>query len=351
MINKNKIKTVVGLGLLLIAIFGGGVFYLNQNRAPNLKKALEKTFQKKEETIPSPLDGSSIPKEKVGLFPLAVVIENYPEARPQSSLSQANIVYEAITEGGITRFLAFFHGKDLREIGPIRSARTYFIDWAGEYKAILVHAGGAQNALQELASGLIPHLNHTTGYFVRKPKPGIATEHTLYSDTNKLYKLAEKKKELKENFSLDGFLFKGEEQSNLPENFALTIDFSTPIFKVVWSYQKETNSFSRSQASQPHIDKLTQKQIEAKNLVLQIIPRRILISGGKEVFEYLMVGKGKALVFVDGKKIEAEWQKPTSNSKTRFYNSDGEEIKFNPGPIWIEVLPPEVKADVEAKIK
>lgn len=347
-IKKKRIKTLIGIGLLIIAIFGGGFIYLA--KSSNLQKAKQKikeTFQKKEEGIPSPLDGKNFPKNLVELFPLAVVIENHPDARPQSGLSQANIVYEVIAEGGITRFLALFNGPELEEIGPIRSARTYFIEWAKEYKGILVHAGGATNALQQLATGKIPHLNHTQGYFVRKRKAGVAIEHTLYSDTSNLYKLAEKKGYLKEKFSLDGFQFKSEKKEDLPENLNFTIDFSYPNFKVTWNYQKESNSFIRSQAGKPHIDKLTQKPIEAKNIVIQRVSKRSVGSGGKTVFEYFLTGEGEAFVLVDGKKIEAEWKKATTSSKTRFFNKLGEEIKFNPGPIWIEIIPPEVKVSFD----
>ena len=144
-------------------------------------------------------------------FPLAVMIENSTEARPQSGLSSADIIYEAVAEGGITRFMVIYlcNLSDV-QIGPVRSARTYFLDWLSEYDGLYAHVGGANtpgpaNALGQIIKYKIKDLNQfSIGFptfwrdYQRLGRP-VATEHTMYSTTQKLWAIGAKKGWVVEN--------------------------------------------------------------------------------------------------------------------------------------------------------
>jgi hypothetical protein len=126
-----------------------GVFYLGFPYGRNLHPKLK---PKKIELYRAPLSGRMVEKEKTTRKPIAVVVENHPDARPQSGLNDAALVFETFAEGGITRFLAVFQENDVANIGPVRSARPYFVEWATSLKALFAHVGGNIDALDLISS-------------------------------------------------------------------------------------------------------------------------------------------------------------------------------------------------------
>jgi len=127
-------------------------------------------------TAVSNLDGTTVPADQANRRPIAVMVENHPDARPQSGLSNASVVLEAIAEGGITRFMALLGSQNVEKIGPVRSARPYYVQFASGWKAIYAHAGGSEGGLAALATAPVVNLDNTNGYFHREPKPGLASE-------------------------------------------------------------------------------------------------------------------------------------------------------------------------------
>ncbi len=117
---------------------------------------------------PCPLDGVMTTKERAERRPLGIMIENHPDARPQSGLDKASFVFETPSEGGITRFLALYVENDASEVGPVRSARTYYVEWADEVRAIYAHAGGSAIALENLGTNqYLCNINHDQEHFWR----------------------------------------------------------------------------------------------------------------------------------------------------------------------------------------
>ncbi|MDP2860638.1 MAG: DUF3048 domain-containing protein [bacterium] len=331
--------------------------------------------------IQSPLNGEFYTKEEATSWetkrPLAIMIENHLDARPQSGLSSADIVYETVAEGGITRFMAVYYGypEDVI-VGPVRSARTYFLDWVSEYgnKPLYTHVGGA-NCDSETGSGCAngapaDALGQIERYgwlgkndlsqfsigfptFWRDPdRLGrvVAAEHTMYSSTQKLWKVAQnrglgavddKGKDWKENFI--PWKFKDDLlTSDKPQNFSAEFTHwgGYKDYTVRWEYNKEENLYKRFNAGVAHNDLNTNEQLTAKNIVLQFTTERHANDGydGNAHLLYGTIGSGEAVVLQDGKKIKAVWKKKSRADRTVFFDTLGKEISFNRGQIWIEVM-------------
>jgi len=349
-ISKKVLLLAVG-AVLIAAILTSAIYYryyvANDRDAASIISESKKdhsTKDKKKEEVkkqPNSLNGELVDENSAKRHPLAIIIENHPDARPQSGLTKASVVYEAITEGGITRFMAIFGPHDAPEVGPIRSARSFFIDWASEYNAYYVHAGGATDALALLPKSPVFDLPHTNGYFNRIGRGGVASEHTLYSSTAKLRELATNRK-YPSNNRTESLQFK--DDAKLEERgtqATITVDFSSPSYKVTWSYDKEKNDYSRSLAGTSHKDRTTSEQIKAKTIIVQEVKRQdIQLPGAKPTFKFTTIGQGKATIYQDGKTTVGTWQKGNQQSRTKFLDETNNEVKLNRGTLWIEVVPP-----------
>ena len=338
---------------------------------------------------PCPLNGALHTKTEKKFWeqrrPLTVMIENHQESRPQSGLSNADIVYEAVAEGGITRFLAVFYCSSAGEIqiGPVRSARTYFLDWASEYAdyPLYAHVGGA-NCNPETGSGCLNGAKADaigqiadygwTGYndlsqfslgfptfwrdYDRLGHP-VATEHTMYSTTTKLWEVAEERgltnvdeEDSPWNSNFESWQFEKDAPADKRGNVAkASFNFWSKYgdYAVVWDYNREENAYYRTNGGTKHIDLNNDRQLTAKNIVVQFQKESNANDGypGNVHLLYGTIGKGKALVFTNGQAIESTWEKDDRQSRTKFFDENGKEIKFAGGQIWIETLP--VGAEVE----
>lgn len=300
--------------------------------------------------------------------PLAVMIENHLEARPQSGLSSADVVYEAVAEGGITRFMGVFlcsFGEV--QLGPVRSARTYFLDWLSEYDALYAHVGGANtpgpaNALGQIIDYKIKDLNQFgIGYptfwrdYQRLGRP-VATEHTMYSTTKKLWDIGEKKGwgvadslgvRWDKNFIPWKFLKDGDRPSVGADSGKITVNFweSQKDYQVEWNYDSTCNCYKRKNAGVDHTDLNTKKQLAPINVVVQFMKESPANDGYEGNAHRLYANKGpqaptgKALIFMNGKVIKGTWNKANRLARETFEDESGKEISFTPGQIWIQTVP------------
>ncbi|MFA4941796.1 MAG: DUF3048 domain-containing protein [Patescibacteria group bacterium] len=285
------------------------------------------------------LNGSFVSPEKENVYPVAVIIDNHPDARPAYGLSQADIVYEAEAEGGITRYLAIFaNGEKIEKIGPVRSARPYFIDWDKELSAVFIHCGGSPEALTKIAKENIFDLNEFyNGDYFWRVKDYLAP-HNIFTSSENLNKYLESKnltagKFLKWNFKNDSP--SGEEQNDID------IAFKSPNFVVKWKYNKIKNEYARYLGGELQKDEGNGQEITAKNIIIQYQKTEIL---DKELrLKIDTLGSGKAIICLDGKCSPGEWKKNNSSSRTRYYYENGEEVQFNGGKFWIETVRPELQ--------
>ena len=319
-----------------------------------------------------PLNGALYSKQQEAWWqkhrPLGVMIENHSDARPQSGLSGADVIYEAVAEGGITRFLAIFYCQDAGEVGPVRSARTYFIDFASEYgnSPLYAHVGGANqagpaDALSQLDTYGWTGYNDMNQFSIGFPTfwrdydrlgHTAATEHTMYSTVQKLWDLAATRGLTnvdKNGKSWDTtfvpYEFTDDAPSSArPANQSIHLEFwqsaGSPYF-VDWTYDTTTNLYKRANGTTPHIDRDTNKQITAKNIVVLSMVE-LNADDGYENNVHLLYkdkGTGKATIFKDGKQIKGTWQKDTRTGRTIVKDANGVQVKFDRGLIWFEILP------------
>lgn len=294
-----------------------------------------------EEKVVCPLCGKLVDKNKAKRVPLAVSIENHIDSRPQSGLDKADLIYEALSEGGITRFLVFYACGDAEEIGPVRSARTYFLDWLSEFDAFFAHCGGSIDTLDLIGPYGILDLNqfyNAKAYWRAKDR---YAPHNLYSSTEKLWDLAKEKGWSLEG-DYEGFKFKSDVPSDQrPESQEIKVNYQDNRFKVRWVYDPGDNGYLRFQGGQEFKDKITDQQLSTKNIIVQFISSSPVITRiGEQTRKMDTIGSGKIIVFLDGKAQTGTWGKTSRTARTKYYDEEGKEIKLNPGQTWIEVTDP-----------
>ena len=334
------ISSIVG-GVIILLVAGFFIYrYYYPNTSPKSPAA-----KKVDNRVANTLDGTKVEKSLANRHPLAIVVENHSAARPQSGLSKASIVYEAIAEGGITRYLAVYGPNDADKVGPVRSARTYFVDIVKDFNAFFGHVGGNYDALQQIPAEKILDLDQfslgETAYW-RVPQAGKASEHTMYTSTQKLYAAAKEKKwDMAGNFK--SLTFKTQDATLRGTGHDLGINFSTPVYKVDWKYDAKTNAYLRSLGGSIDNDATSSEQIAVTTVIVQEVERSATTTAINENgWNMKIIGEGKAVVFMNGKQINATWKKPDATSRTLFYDETGAEISFEPGHFWIEIAPPEV---------
>lgn len=338
--------------------------------APNTTGTLtfDNTLPKTEEC---PLNGVKYSKQQKDWWsqhrPLGVMIENHEEARPQSGISAADVVYEAVAEGAITRFLVVFYCQDANPIGPVRSARTYFLDFISEYSEfpLYTHVGGANtpgpaNALGQIDDYDWGGYNDINQFAVGFPTfwrdynrlgHEVATEHTMYTTTSKLWDLAKKrgltqvdKKGVAWDSKFVPYTFKDEAKTaDRGSSQAVHVEFweGYKQYFVDWAYDSKTNTYKRSNGGQPHLDKDTGKQLEAKNVVILYMSESHANDGYENNAHllYKTKGTGKAVIFMDGKQTTGTWRKSTRTSRTLLFDASGKSVEFDRGLLWFTILP------------
>lgn len=377
--SKNKLLSAV-LVVVIYLIFAGISYVLFSSPASGVKTSAPTavtsgnlTF---DDTLPKteacPMNGALYSKQQKAWWekhrPLGVMIENHSEARPQSGLSSADVIYEAVAEGGITRFLTVFYCQSAEEVGPVRSARTYFLDFISEYGAspLYAHVGGANtdgpaNALGQIESYGWAGINDLNQFSIGFPTfwrdydrlgHTAATEHTMYSTTEKLLKFAATDRKLgvedKNGISwTKGFVsydFKDDApKAERPVSQKVHLEFwsTSQDYFIDWVYDPLTNLYKRNNGGAPHIDRNTNKQLTTKNIVVLSMIESNANDGYENNLHLLFrtKGTGKANVFMDGKQITGTWRKDSRTSRTLLFDSTGLQIKFDRGTIWFEILP------------
>lgn len=334
-IKQNILQIIIGVVLLIFSVF----LFKILNKKESQKKVGDTFVETGKLKSFFSISGQEISEEQSKQRPLAVVVENHPDSRPQSGLSKADIVYETLAEGGITRFLAVFQSNNINQIGSVRSAREYFAEIANEWGALFAHVGGSNEVISQLKKGKYKNLADANEYFNfdffprrnDKPEP-----HHIFTSTQKLRELIEYQK-FSNQAVFSSWQFKNEAPATTSLISKIQIDFSREGYEVGWEYDSLKNAYKRLQYFEPHIDELSKAQITAKNVVVQFVEVMPVLNDPLLQVDIDLFSGGKALVFLDGKVIEGVWKK--SEDKTRFYDLFGKEIEFNRGNIWLELVP------------
>ena len=330
---------LAAVALAIVAIAGASSYLIVHNYRPAVIHPPKITFKKPEPTtVASTLTGLQV-DPSVNKRPVtAVMIENSLDARPQSGLDQAGVVFEAIAEGGITRFLALFQDTQPDYIGPVRSARPYYVQWELGYDAPYAHVGGSPEALQDIINWHVKDLNqfYNAGAYER-----IGTRyapHNVYTSIAQLSQLEKSKGYTSSTFT--GFARKTKETPSKTPN-ATTIDmtFSGYYYNTHYTYVAKTNNYKRGEGGAAHME-LTKTgklvPITPKVLVVLVTPYKIEPDGYHS--DYTVIGSGKAFVFQDGTVIACTWQKTSRTAPVTLTDASNQPVALEAGQTWVSAL-------------
>jgi Protein of unknown function (DUF3048) N-terminal domain/Protein of unknown function (DUF3048) C-terminal domain len=300
----------------------------------------------------TPVPSSVVPTGAPGLArgalrqrPIIVMIDNHPNAYPQTGLDRAAVVFEALAEFGVTRFMAVYAPgitPDAPQIGPIRSTRLYFAQWALGFHALYVHAGGSPQGLElvESTNQLInlDALKTANGSYFTRSSDNDAP-HNLFSSSAELERAAQALGVADLAQPDLGFLFKSDApEAQRPAAQQIGYFFIYREDNAGWSYDPQTNGYLRLRRGKPARDAATNEQLWAKDVVVLEIKEVPLANDPKGRIEQTVVGTGRARVFMDGIEREVTWRKDAPEAPLRFFAGSAE-TQLNAGPVWIVVLP------------
>lgn len=352
------VRTLLIILSALVATLGVSSVYPAQQRQPMAQSATETPPPPPPPPTPVPTatprpmpatsaDALALPRGTAPKRLAAVMIDNHPNAYPQSGLDKAVIVFEALAEYGISRYMAIFApgiSPDVNEIGPVRSARSYFVEWAKGFDVVYAHAGGSPEGLT-LAQTSIEILNmdalrnEASAYFWRSKER--YAPHNLYTKSSEIERFIQAKKATNFDPTEHGFLYADTEALRAERPTAQTINYYL-LYKtdlVGWSYDPPTNTYLRLRGSKPYLDARTKKQLQFKNVVVMEVHEAEIPNDPKKRIDQQVIGTGTARIFLDGKSINGTWRKEAGYASLRFYGTDGQEIRLNYGSTWIAVLP------------
>lgn len=317
------------------------------NIAPTAASTVEPTVAPEpvnhDNDVRSKLTGLWVPKEVGNKRPIAIMLNNLKLASPQSGISDADILYEAIVEGGITRFLGIFETLDKTSIGSVRSARHYFVSFADEYDAIFVHYGETTYATKKIKELGINNLSGLTGIAetvfyrdksIKAPHNAFATEEGIRKGAEiKGYRLDYEK-------GYEGHFTFYEENTDIVSNQAakkVTLNF-TSYTNPYFTYNDEDKLYYRYQFGTEHIDKNTGKQLAFRNIIVQFVKEWDIDKHDYQTMD-LANAKGNGYYITNGKLVEITWTKNESTRKMRYYDKQGHELVMNPGKTYIAIFP------------
>lgn len=281
----------------------------------------------------STLTGLPIAEAAINQRPVtAVMIENSPDARPQAGLNQAGVVFEAVAEGGITRFLTLFQDSEPDYIGPVRSVRPYYVLWAAGFDAAIAHVGGSADALKMLRQDNVT--KDLDQFFNPGPYRRVSNRfapHNMYSNVTTLRELQQQKGYTS---TYTGFARKPEAKSAAPNATSIDFNISGAVYNPHYDYDPATNSYKRSEGGKPHTDEKSGQQLAPKVVVALVMPQ-----GRNGIYTtYQALGAGEAFIFQDGSVGKATWHKSGNKTQLTFTDGTGAEVKFNPGQTWLSVV-------------
>ena len=254
----------------------------------------------------NPAPAKAVPARSVPaqpLYPLAILVENHPDARPQSGLSQADVVYEALTEGGISRFLAVYLAGNATSIGPIRSARDYFVNIAAEYNASLVHIGSSPGGYEALERIGLRDLDETYGHPGFERIRARVAPHNAYTSTEAARAALQQVRGVPRPGSWGGLRFRrgGEAGPSGDNGRAVAIRYAPHPYAVGYTFDAATRRYARTMDGASHTDALTGEQLGGTKVVVVTVPSRVIDAEGRLVLD--QVGTGKALVLSGGRAV------------------------------------------------
>ncbi len=336
-LNKKKIAQIA-LVIAVVLLVGSALF---------TKAATRKRVVKKPTAVPA----VSAPAPVIDYTrPFAVMIDNHPGARPQSGIAKADAVWEALVEGGLTRNMAVFRSASATEIGPVRSARPYFLDWAREADAVYSHVGGSDEALSDLASNVIglDDANEFSNGKAYTRDSRRDAPHNTYTSSERMRSLIVSKKWRAETDAYDPSPRTTASATGVPATHVL-VTYLENGEQAEFRWDTDASAYALWRNGRQMRDRdgtpILPKTVVA--LEMNIVP--ITDPQAKGLIGIKNTGSGKAIVFRSGVAITGTWKKASAPDPTSITGTDGQKIPFSQGQVWYAVIAPNRGGNVTFK--
>ena len=291
-------------------------------------------------------------KDYVSKRPIVVMINNLKEALPSSSTKQADIIYECMVEGGITRIMPIYSEySDLEKVGSVRSARHYFLDYALENDAIYVHHGQSPQAQADFSNLSVDRIvvdNSKTGWRDKSLK--VSSEHTLFTSTSKLANGIGKKRTTRNKDLLLNYSAKSVDLASIANNKVankVSIPYSNSVVSS-YEYGPEAKVYKRFVNGKEHTDYVTKKQYTFKNIITYQVKNTTLNDGENKGRQTLHnIGSGTGYYISEGIAVPIKWEKKSRSEQTKYTLEDGSELKVNDGNTFIQIQPTDRTLTIE----
>ena len=292
--------------------------------------------------LTSPLTGLAVTDDVNSRRVVAVKIDNAPEARPQSGLGEAGVVYQHLTEGPVTRYTAFFHDSDLEQVGPIRSGRFVDRELVQQFDALFAHVGGSPPVLRDLRAAPVADMDQ---FFFDEVRPyfRIASRPPPFNMYASLPALREfGRARHPDRREIEGLVFYHEEPEPGGVRAVMVPAGSRGLFQSTYEFQPATRRWLRSIGGVVDIDAASGVAIAPENVIVQRVPMRLTEfeedSLGNRSLWIGTTGEGTATIFRDGRRIECRWRRAAATAVTRFETGDGLPVLLRPGHTWVHLI-------------
>lgn len=339
-VRRHEVATYAIAGGVLILIAGGIATALLLQKLPPVEKVAS-VKPKPKPPAPvvyySPLTGLQVPNQAATTMPVtAIMIENSPSARPQSGIKEAGVVFEAIAEAGITRYLTLHQQDKPQLIGPVRSVRPYFVDWLTPYDASVAHVGGSLQALNEVRDGQYRDIDEFfNGAYYWRATDRYAP-HNMYTSFAKLDALNAAKGYTSSQFT--GMNRTDPKPSAKPDATQIAINFGSSWYNTSYTYDAANNRYNRFLAGAPAMDREEGQLTPGVVIAMKVNEQTVLQDGYREVIG--TIGEGQAVIFQNGTAQTVTWHKPTQASQITFTDASGKDVPLNrTAQTWIAAVP------------
>lgn len=278
---------------------------------------------------------------------VSVKIENSPAARPHHNIQLADVVYETVTEGGITRFNALYHSQAPDSLGPVRSARLSDLYIVPQYKALFAFSGASSTVNGAIAAAGLDNLSQDAGVSAPYRRvSGRSAPHNLFGSVPAVRDVAAQRG-MATTAEITGLAFDRRSVEATPTITKITVPFS-PANTVVWTYDQASNAYLRVNNGRPFQDAGTGEQVRATNVVVMWAQHNAVSRDktGSTTFDIILEGSGRASVFRDGQRYDGMWE-ATRDAPPVFKAEDGTQIRLTPGTTWMQVVRPEVNINMQ----
>ena len=258
----------------------------------------------------------------------------------EMGVGEGALIFEAIAEGGITRFLTLFQESQPAYIGPVRSIRPYYLDWAAPFDAPVAHVGGSLDALNQVRSGMKDLDQFFNASTYTRIKERFAP-HNVYTNFTNLDALNAKKGYTSSNFT--SWDRKVDAPAAAPSITSIDFNISGFYYNVHYAYDKPTNSYLRLEAGKAHVDTISAadkspQQLHPKVVIGLVMPYSYGPASDGTRSSYGTTGTGKMYLFQDGTLTEGTWSKASRGAQFEFKDASGVKLKLNTGQTWITIV-------------